>query len=886
MTRYDPSRRSAASLAQALARLARVLEASIEALLERDKGREEPSELTSFYRTLSSHLFKSLTERQFADLYAQTVAYGLLAARCWEDGDLDRRTLYERIPPASGILRDVFRYVCLSPPPEIETIVDDLVDLLRPASLKRSLQREFANRGDRDPILHFYETFLQHYDSDLRTRRGVYYTPPAVVSYIVRSVDLLLRTRLDRPDGLADPRVWLLDPAAGTMTFVVEAFRKAIETCGTKYGRAGVPALVRDHLLPHGFGFELMMAPYAIGHLKVSLFLIEQGYALREEDRVNLLLTNALEREDLEQASLPGFPSLAREVCKAAEVKEDRRICVVIGNPPYSGKSENRTKAADAMLRESHAPGDEGYYRVDGQPLKEKNAKWLQDDYVKFLRFAQRKIDESGEGVVGLVLNHSYLDNPTFRGLRRSLMNSFEEIYLLDLHGNRRKKEAAPDGGVDENVFEDIGQGVSILLLVKKAGTAKRIARHDLWGNRLKKLRWLAARDVGSTPWTDLSPRAPSYLFLGRDAKVEEAYGRGISLPEIFPVHSVGVLTARDGLVIDFDSKVLSDRIRAFRSGLVSSQDTGSWNRAEAVKRAAADGEWRSRFTEILYRPFDYRPIFYADYLVERPRERIMRHLLGGSNRALVLPRLSKDGPGALVTDRIVAHKAVSAYDINSVFPLYLLSGEGRLDAGQREPNMAPGIFRDLKSAFGEPVTPEAVFAYVYAVLYSEEYRDRYASFLASDFPRIPFPRGPRSLRLFKLLAHLGAELMDLHLPRTPLEPTVQFLGVGSGRLSRSRRVLRDYREDERRVYVNEEGQCFEGIPPRVWHYRIGGYQVLDRWLQDRAGRTLTWEELQAFFRTATALGRTIEVQERIDELYPEVEETLGSPSRLTSRVG
>jgi predicted helicase len=303
--------------------------------------------------------------------------------------------------------------------------------------------------------------------------------------------------------------------------------------------------------------------------------------------------------------------------------------------------------------------------------------------------------------------------------------------------------------------------------------------------------------------------------------------------------------------------------------------DTGSWTRSEAVRRAAADGEWESRFTEILYRPFDYRPIFYADYLVERPRERTMRHLLGGSNRALVLPRLGRqetDGPAALVTDRIAGHKAVSAYDVSSVFPLYLLSGEGRLDAGRRTPNLDSERLRSLEAAFGEPVTPEAVFGYVYAILYSEEYRDRYAAFLATDFPRIPFPS---SLRLFKLLAQLGAELVDLHLPRQAKvspEPAARFLGKGSGRLSRSKRVLRDYREDEQRVYVNEEGQWFEGIPPLVWRYRIGGYQVLDRWLQDRADRTLTWEECQAFLRTATALGRTIEVQRRIDELMPELD--------------
>lgn len=862
---------NASALAQALARRARVLEARIEDLLERDKGREEPSELTGFYRALTSRLIADLTERQFADLYAQTVAYGLLAARCWDDGDLDRRTLYERIPAASGILRDVFRYISLSPPPEIRWIVDDLVDLLRPAPLKRILERDFRQRRGRDPILHVYETFLQHYDPELRARRGVYYTPPEVVSYIVRSIDHLLRTRLDRPDGLADPRVWLLDPASGTMTFVVEAFRCAIDSWERTYGRAGVTALVRDHLLPHSFAFELMMAPYAVGHLKMGLFLAERGYHLGEGDRVNLLLTNALEREELEQTSLPGMPSLSREARTAAAVKRDRRICVVLGNPPYSGHSANRT-----------GEDDRTYYEVDGRPLGERNPKWLRDDYVKFLRFAQLRIEEAGEGVVGLVINHGYLDNSTFRGLRRSLMNSFEEIHLLDLHGNRRKRETSPDGGIDENVF-DIEQGVSILLAVKKPGLPRRQVRADLWGNRAKKLRWLAARDVETTPWTELAPRAPAYLFVQRDARLEELYVRGIPLPEIFLERSVGVLTARDAFVMDFDFGPLRDRIRLLRSGLLPGElvpveyprDTRSWKLSEAIRRAAADREWEGRFTEILYRPFDLRHVFYADYLVERTRERIMRHLLGGANLALIVPRQSKDGAGALVTDRIVAHKAVSAYDINHVFPLYLLP-EG-IFAG-RVPNIASEVLRFLERSLGESPSPEAVLHYVYAVLYSHGYRDRYAPFLATDFPRIPFPH---DRRVFEAMAGFGRELVDLHLPGRPLRPTVRFVGEGSGRLGRSKKVLRGYREDERRVYVNEHGLCFEGIPSHVWEYRIGGYQVLDRWLQDRAGRTLTMEEIRGFCRTATALRRTVEAQRRIEEVYPVVEEGVGAASYL-----
>ena len=315
--------------------------------------------------------------------------------------------------------------------------------------------------------------------ADLRKRRGVYYTPPELVSYVVRSVHRLLQTRLGRRGGLADPTVSLLDPAAGTLTFVVEAIRCAVGEARAVSGDGGVPALVGDHLLRDFHAFELMMAPYAIGHLKMSVILEELGRPLREDERAPFYLANALETEDLAQSSLPGAAALSHEARLAALVR-NAPVTVILGNPPWAGHSANRGKRLDRLVREPYTAADgrrdEGYGRVDGKPLGEKNPKWLQDDYVKFLRFAQARIDRAGEGIVAFVTSHSYLDNPTFRGMRQSLLATFDELYLLDLHGNGKKKERTPEGLADANVFADVRQGAAVAILVKRPGLPKRVA--------------------------------------------------------------------------------------------------------------------------------------------------------------------------------------------------------------------------------------------------------------------------------------------------------------------------------------------------------------------------------------------------------------------------
>ncbi|HET9209438.1 MAG TPA: type ISP restriction/modification enzyme [Thermoanaerobaculia bacterium] len=852
-----PATASAAELASRMALRARLLAVRLHELLKADA--EGTSELAGFYRAFSKHLVAGLDREEFANLYAQTLAYGLLAARWQARGPFDRRIAAESIPATSGLLRDAFRYISLADPPrEVAWIVDEIVDLLAHASVYAMLERS-VRRG-RDPVLDFYETFLHWYDAGLRRRRGVYYTPPELVSYVVRSVHRLLQTRLGRRDGLADPTVTLLDPAAGTLTFVVEAIRCAVAEARSSGGGGVVPALVGDHLLRDFHAFELMMAPYAVGHLKMSLILEELGRPLSEGERVSFYLTNTLEMADLEQSSLPGTAALARESLLAGRIKKEARITVVLGNPPWSGHSANRGTRLD------------GYGSVDGEPLREKSAKWLQNDYLKFLRFAQTKVEEAGEGIVALVTDHGYLDNPTFRGVRRSLLQTFDELYLLDLHGNGKKKERAPDGSADAGVFRDVRQGAAVAILVKRPGLPRRVARADLWGSRAAKLRWLEEHDVESTPWTEIGPTGPAFLFTPRDAALEREYSQGVPLPGIFPVHSAGIVTGRDAFAIDTGREELKRRIGRLRSETIpdevvrrewGSTGKGRCHLAEARREIRKDPAWETKLLPILFHPFDRRTVFYEDYVIERPREAVMRHLLAPGSLGLVAPRQHKEEPGALVADTLVAHKAVSAFDINSVFPLYLHS-EGGLYGAERKPNLDPGFLARMEERLGEEPSPELVLQYVYAVLYSPPYRRRYAALLRTDFPRIPLPpdRGA-----FLELAGLGAVLISLHLLASDRldRPAVRF-EEGSGMLDGHR----EFREGRLIVNAggNAGGQALTGISREVWDYRIGGYQVLDRWLAGRAGRALRHQEIEDFRRIAEALRWTVEYQRRIGLLW------------------
>ncbi|GAB4324721.1 MAG: DNA methyltransferase [Candidatus Sumerlaeia bacterium] len=877
----------AEALAVELAKRSRFLRDVVRQQLEAEQNASK-GHLLGFYEAFRKYLIGDLKPEEFADLYAQTVTYGLFAARSRATDGFSRRAAFDHIPRTIGILRDLFRFISLEEfPEEMAWVVDDIAQVLAMADVSGTMSRYYREGKGADPIVHFYETFLAHYDPEERERRGVYYTPDPVVSYIVRSLHLLLKENFGKADGLASEGVTLLDPAAGTMTFVARSAHQAVVEFEGKFGAGGREAFIRNRILRNFYAFELMMAPYAVGHLKMAFFLEELGHRLQADERVPFYLTNTLDMSELEASKLPGLSSLAEESHLAGRVKREQPILVILGNPPYSGHSANKGEWILGQI--------ETYKKVDGKPLGEKNPKWLQDDYVKFLRFAQWKIEQAGRGVVGMITNHSYLDNPTFRGMRRSLMNTFDEIYILDLHGNSLKRERCPDGSPDENVF-DIRQGVAIAFFVKtgeKKDEEPRVYHADLWGLREEKYKWLETHDVKSTPWAEIHPRPEFYLFVPRDEAELERYTTFPRVTDIFQTYSVGIVTARDRLTIRWTPEEVWTAVLNFsrmdpelaRQAYRLGKDARDWKVALAQQDLRDSGPTRENIVPILYRPFDVRYTYYTGRSRGfhcMPRPEVMRHMLAGENVALCIGRAGQV-VGSEQWNLAFCAQAVTDFNLfyrggNITSPLYLYPDSGReylfsaLEPDKRQPNLHPWVFKALAEAYGFTPTPEQVFAYIYAVLYSPTYRERYADFLRLDFPRIPFPA---EQEIFKGLAELGERLVDLHLLRSPeLDPPLaRFEGEGDNRVGKGKAGLR-YDSQTERVYISKN-QYFAPVPLEVWEYTIGGYQVAWKWLKDRQERPLSLEGIRTYCRIITALARTIALQEEVEGLYARVEENV-----------
>ena len=856
-----PSIKDPESLAHILAKRAMILK---DVVLENMDGDEQ---LQYLYQAFREHLMAGMKKSEFADAYAQTVVYGLFMARFTIKGKLTRENVaFRGVPKSLRVVHEIFKYVASDLPDYLEWILEELIAILNNVDVEELKRRFHFGNGEFDPFLHFYETFLAEYSPKLRKSKGVYYTPIPVVEFIVNSVDEILKERFGK--RLHDGGVTILDPATGTGTFlagVLDRIHRNIK--GTLF-----QLYLKERLLNNIYGFEILISPYLVAHLKLSMVLNQWGIKLRNDERFRIYLTNALDlMREKGQAGL--FErALDKESEEADKVKKEAKIFVVIGNPPYDVKPSEGW-IAELMEDYLHGLGVE----------KEKKKGALQDDYVKFIRFAQWKIDQNGKGIVGFITNNSYLDGLVHRRMRQSLMESFDEIYILNLHGNAIK------GDTDENVF-DIKQGVAITLFVKlregrhRAEECKVYYRsivHDEGKTtREEKYEFLRSNTWKTVEWEEIKPKEPYYFFVPKDLSLEEEYSKFPKLDEIFEVYSSGVETQNDAATIAFTKEELKQRIKDFLELSAEEirrkygvKDKSVWNLNDAMKALNSDfseykdfEKWFGEKAKLyLYRPFDCRWVLYLPRkFIGRARYNVMKHFILGRNLGLVISKLSTYlgdfATFAIATDKptdkhtLLAGKAVVNKSITVVFPLYLYSDDGKT----KRPNLKPEFLEELKKRYGE-VTPEDFLYYAYAVLHDPKYRKRYAEFLKFDFPRIPL----YDKETFEKYRRIGEELVRLHLMRVdfPLEPKL----IGDD--FTVEKVKYDGKDC---VAINKTTKLC-GIPPEVWEYTIGGYRVIEKYLKGRKERRLSLDELEHIYKVAEILKRTIELVKELEKIEPEL---------------
>lgn len=866
-----PQTYTAKALATELAKRTRFLSRLIlEELSEETEG------ILGIYKAFKEDLIESLTEESFADMYAQTISYGLFSARIQaKEREFSLSTAYEYIPRNIPLLRQLFWFLTGPNRPEsLEWIVDDIAGVLASADLSSIIKEFHTKVWTDDPVLHFYETFLAVYNPRERKRCGVYYTPEPVVSYIVHSIHHILKDKFGKADGLADKSVTLLDPAAGTLSFPSMAIRLAKDELEGK-GKGGIfPGLVKEHILPHFYAFELMVAPYVIGHFKAAIVLEDLGYRLGSNERFQFYLTNSLEMKEVKQIEL--MPDLTREGQKAKEIKEKIPILVVCANPPYSVSSENKSEFIETLMDD---------YKKDVR--QERNIQPLSDDYIKFIRFAQWKIEQAGQGVIGYITNNSYLSGIIHRGMRHNLLQAFDEIYILNLHGSSRIGEQAPDGGKDENVF-DIQQGVAIILLVKTIkgkGTNGTAYYADVYGLREAKYKYLLDNDVTTTKWQKLELKEPYYFFVPKEFAGGEKYEKFWSVTDVFREWSYGAITSRDSFVVGFTKEEIAQRLRIFTGSLsdelvkegLKLHDTSAWKFKEARQKTKGK-QWMNEIYKYDYRPFDTRFVCYLPELIERRRLPFMYNMLRG-NLALLCMREVAIASGFshifIASHFVDARMQLSNRGASYFFPLYLYPFPSKEDmfkdvpeSETQQPNFKPEFLSAIQKTLGKEPSPEEIFYYIYGILYSNIYRTKYDEFLQIDFPRVPFTS---DYQLFQEMSQVGKQLVELHLLESPLlsRPEAKYPIMGTDKVERQQ-----YQEKTGKVFINSQ-QYFEGIPKEVWEYRIGSYQVLDKWLKDRRGRSLLPDDVEHYLKVITTIKHTITLQQQIDELYPDIEESL-----------
>ncbi len=941
--------RSAKRLAELMAGKAKLIKEALGGVLKADP--ELQSELANQFKSFKANLLPNLTPGEFADIYAETVTYGMFAARFHDQtpDDFSRQEALELLPKSNPFLRSMFQFVAgYDLDDRIAWIVDDLAALLQACNV-HDLFKDYGKWDARnDPFIHFYEDFLGAYNPKKRKSRGVWYTPEPVVDFIVRAVDDVLKEEFGLPDGLADTskvtvdwdtgltgkkgealtekrevhRVQILDPATGTGTFLAKA-TQLISDRVKGVAPGAWSNYVEKELLPRLHGFELLMASYAMCHMKLDMQLTESGYQpSAKPPRLSVWLTNALEPAERVKSDLFWTP-LAKEAEGAADVKRQTPIMCVIGNPPYSGESANKGDHIIGLM--------EAYKKEPGgkERLKERNPKWINDDYVKFIRMSEEMIAKNPSGgVLGFITNHGYLDNPTFRGMRWHLLKTFDKIWVIDLHGNSKKKEVSPDGSPDKNVF-DIQQGVALIIAVRKGEDSEELAEvwhGDLWGSRKAKSEALGANEHTSLASSDLGAKGKYLMFYPVDHELLEVYDKGCDLSQLFVNNQIGFQTHRDSFAVAFGQDEINHRLSRMKELSIEDQslrdefaltDNRDWQLENARSRYRKhETELNKRVVSCDYRPFDRRHCHLDETMMDYPRWDLLRSCIDGKNFALNFTRQTKsrEWRNGVVSQFPTPAVFVEIKDGSSFAPLryfedaenaWRLNFDPKLYAkiceGAGIDPADTDMAREKNSARAEPVEAQAtrsrdpstssgrtggsagfrtatgdarpsevkVFDYIYGVLHSPDYRETFAEFLKIDFPRIPYPASPE---VFAHISEKGEALRRLHLMEPAAIGDTAFPFMGDVEDDEERDVVASGypKRDDGHVWINKH-QYFQNVPEPAWSFYIGGYQPAQKWLKDRKGRRLEFPDLQHYQRIVKILLETDRIMREI-ELPLEVE--------------
>lgn len=891
---------SANQLASLMANKARLLKEITYQYLK--KPREEDDDergktLLSLYRDFRNTLNKGLDLDNFSDYYAQTLTYGFFAARLNDSttGKFTRYKAMDLIPNSNPFLKDLFTHISTRLEDEVSWIVDDIVNLFSVSDVAKIMKDYSQDKEKRDPMIFFYEDFLAAFDGEIRRDRGVWYTPLSIVRFMVNAVDQILEEKFQLADGLANderidwlvlnrkpdgtetkekiniPVVQILDPATGTGTFLAECVRQIHDKFEGNEGRWNT--YVKKDLIPRLNGFELLMAPYTMAHLKLDLVLKNTGYKHRGNQRFNIFLTDSL-KNDIDFKGGFYAAALRDEAVAAERVKKNYPVMVLLGNPPYKGESENRDEFIMELMKD--------YKKEPETDNQIRDSKWLNDDYVKFIRLAEYYIQKNNKGVIAFINPHHFLNNLTYRGMRFQLMKTFDEIYILDLHGYTRPNDASENDVKDQNVFP-IQSGVSINIFVKnKANHSQcQVYYADLYGKKLFKFRMLDSHNFNMVPYKKINPTKPNYLFIPQNINQKENYEKGFGVEDLFVTYGCGITSAHDEFVTGSKTE-LQRKFQAFKDSRLDDnlykkfnvKEKKGWDIKKGYKNLQSCNDISNYIMPLFYRPFDDRFIFYEDTLVWRSVHQIFDHFRNGDNIGLICKKgfSRTDTPPCFVTDRISDYRYWSCSGMQGgdyVFPLFL-----RSEPTCSKPNSAiqvefdfasdktKSIINDNQINFNQEIlqkiidkldfipSPQNVFDYIYAVLHTPEYSERYQDFLKEDFPKIPYPKNSD---IFKRLAEIGEKLRNIHLMRDPVptlrQNTAKFPISGTDLVEKPRYF-------SGKVFINDK-QYFDRVPEGAYNMFIGGYQPAQKYLKDRKGCKLTGEEKKRYQRIILALYKT-----------------------------